>query len=129
MSELYKFCAAALIALGATVLLRQAHPPSAELITVFFGVLVISHTLLSLTHSVKYLSVIAQGSRVDEYFRILLKAAGTAYITDITSELCRSVSAQSMASYIEMFGRCEILLMSLPLIGEVLEISFGLLKL
>lgn len=128
MSELYRLCGAAIIALCAVFVLRQTGSQGAELVTVFFGVLAVSHMALRLEQTVRQLAALAQGSSVDGYFKLLLKAAGMAFVTDITSELCRSASAPSLGTYVELFGRCEILLCALPLAGELLELCFGLLR-
>lgn len=128
MSELYKICAGALISLCALLLLRRQDTAFAESIVVFFGVFVLSHTALSFGETVKYLSAAARKYSVEGDFKTLLKAAGTAFVSDITSELCRSADSPSLAVYVELFGRCEILLLSMPLLGELIELSVGLLN-
>ncbi len=128
MSELYKMCAAAVISLCAVLILRQGKSDSSEAVVVFFGVLVLSHTALSLAGAVKYMGETARRYNVEGDFKTLIKAAGTAFVVDITSELCRSADSPSLAAYVELFGRCEILILSLPLVGELIELSVGLLK-
>ena len=59
----------------------------------------------------------------------LLKALGIAVLTQIAADLCRECGEPSMAGGVELIGKIEILLLSIPLIEEVMEIARELISL
>ena len=58
----------------------------------------------------------------------LLRAAGIALICEITVSFCRDLGENTVANGVLLFGKLEILLLSLPLVDDVLEIAKELLK-
>ena len=67
------------------------------------------------------------GGSAERYADILLGALGIALMTGICADICRDCREPSIAGYVEMAGRLEILLLCLPLIAEILETVSGLL--
>ena len=63
-----------------------------------------------------------------EYMKILLKAFSIAYITQISSELCKECDESSIAFGIESAGKIEIIILSLPLINNIIELSKELIS-
>lgn len=58
-----------------------------------------------------------------EYIEILLKTLAIAYMTQISSELCRECGENSIAFAIETSGKIEIVILSLPLINSIISMS------
>lgn len=129
MNELYKICAAAVVSLSAVLVLRESNSSFAELVALFFGICVIARTVIGIAEVTNYLKELVDGSEAEGHLKVLLKAAGIAYITDFTADICRDAGVGNIATYVEFFGRCELLLLSLPLMSSLLELSFTLLKL
>lgn len=57
------------------------------------------------------------------YGEPLLKGAGIAMLTEIGVEICRSLGEGNTASYVALLGKAEILLMTLPLYRQLLELA------
>lgn len=57
------------------------------------------------------------------YGESLLKGAGIAMLTEIGIEICRSLGESSIAGYIALLGKAEILFMTLPLYRQLLEMA------
>ncbi len=57
------------------------------------------------------------------YGEPLLKGAGIAMLTEIGVEICRSLGEGNTANYVSLFGKAEILLMTLPLYRQLLEMA------
>lgn len=57
----------------------------------------------------------------------LSKALGIAFVTEIASNLCIDTGERSMAGKIELLGKVSILIVSLPLAQQVLDVIKGLL--
>lgn len=56
-----------------------------------------------------------EGALAPEYFRILCKAVGIAYITQLGTDLCRDCGESAIASAVELCGRVCLVSLSLPL--------------
>lgn len=89
---------------------------------VFLGIIV----SLSRPLMVYLRKMLAEGA-VSEYAEILMGALGVAMLTGICADLCRECRETGIASYVEMAGRLEILLLCVPLIRDVLAAVSGLL--
>ena len=63
-----------------------------------------------------------------EYMEIILKTLAIAYITQISSEMCRECGENSIAFGIETVGKIEIVILSLPLINSIISMSEELLS-
>lgn len=58
----------------------------------------------------------------------ILRAAGIALICEIAASFCRDLGENTVANGVLLFGKLEILVLSLPLLDDVLEIAKELLK-
>lgn len=61
------------------------------------------------------------------YSTILMGALGVAVLTETIGTICRECRENAVAGYVELAGRLEILLLSLPLIEEILKSVRGML--
>ncbi len=64
-----------------------------------------------------------------EYFKVLLKCIGVCYICHFAAELCTDSGESAMASRIELAGKATVMLLALPLLRDLAELSFGLMGL
>ena len=58
----------------------------------------------------------------------VLRAVGIGLVTELTAGFCRDLGEGSVAEGVLLFGKLEILLLSLPLIDELLKIIGELLS-
>jgi stage III sporulation protein AD len=72
---------------------------------------------------IDYIKNLIGNSIPTEYMKILLKSLAIAYMTQISSELCRECGEGNIAFEIETVGKIEIIILSLPLINKVIEMS------
>ncbi len=77
---------------------------------------------------VDFAGEVIKESGISEYGKIIFKAIGIAYLTNITSEICRDCGENTLSEAIENVGRIELLLLSLPLLSEILTFSRYLLS-
>ena len=61
------------------------------------------------------------------YIQIVMKSLGIALITQSTADICRDSGEGSIAEKIELAGKAEIFVLSLPLLTELIEITGSLL--
>ena len=67
------------------------------------------------------------GGAEDE-MRAALKIVGTSYTFGVGAEACRGLGESLMAKAVEVAGRVEILLISLPFIEEIFSLGSELVK-
>ena len=60
------------------------------------------------------------GGMSEGMWRIILKALGVAFVTEIAEGVCRDSGEGSLAVWVETAGKLAILLLSLPMIREIL---------
>ena len=63
-----------------------------------------------------------------EYAAPILRATGIALICELAAVFCRDMGENGVANGILLFGKLEILVLSLPLVDAVLEIAKELLN-
>ena len=97
------------VRLAATVVLVGAS------LALYAPVLTRIQTLLSVTSAAEYASP-------------LLRALGIALICELTASFCRDLGENTVAEGVQLFGKLEILVLSLPLVDKVLEIAKELLQ-
>lgn len=63
-----------------------------------------------------------------DYATPVLRATGIALICELSATFCRDLGENTVANGILLFGKLEILVLSMPLVDMVLEIAKELLK-
>lgn len=56
-----------------------------------------------------------------EFFKILIKITGIAYLIDFGSNICKDVGESAIASKVDFAGKIIIITMSLPILTTLLE--------
>ena len=124
-----RLCAAGLVVTLVLVLLR-GWSPSFELPMKLSAAVLFVGLLLGLAVPlVSYVRRLLESSAASPYAELLLRALGVAVLTETVSGICRECKEPGVASYLEMAGRIEILILCLPLMEEILEGVKGLLSL
>ena len=67
----------------------------------------------------KYIEEISQGTSINTYRPTLVKALGISLIVQITSDICKDCGEAALGQRIELFGKAEILVLSIPLIKDL----------
>ena len=94
-------------------------------IILFFSLLLLS----MITPLVLYLKRLMDSSVGGKYTEILLKGLGIAILTQCCCDVCKECGENGIAGGIELIGKIELLLLSLPLIDDILELAGRLLSL
>ena len=122
-----RICLLAVTALTLAMLIRQWKAdfiPFVRLaIALVFSFLLIS----SATPLVSFLKNLLENTVASEYTSVMLKALGVAILTQCCSDLCKECGENGISTGVEMAGKIEILLLSLPLINDILTLAKELL--
>ena len=123
MSESLKICALGIVFAVICVLIKSYRgeflvPTRIASIILIFGAI----TVL-ISPVLKYLNNLMGQTMPLEYMEIILKTLAIAYMTQISSELCRECGENSIAFGVETVGKIEIIILSLPLIDNIISMS------
>ena len=72
-------------------------------------------------------ALFAQTGAKAEYVQVLFKSLGLCFITQIACDACRDLGESAIASKVEAAGKISVLLISLPLFEQILNIASGLI--
>ena len=128
MSDSFKICAIGIVFAMVCVLIKNYRgefliPTRLASIIIIFGAV----TLL-VSPVIKFINSIMGQTISLEYMEIILKTLAIAYMTQISAEICRECGENSIAFAIETVGKIEIVILSIPLINNIISISRELLE-
>ena len=127
MGEL-KACGIILCALIVCVVFKNLKSEYSLLIRIIVTVSVFSVSLSIIYPVLSYIEKISTSSEIYKYVPTLMKALGVAFIVEITADICNDAQENTLAERIIFLGKTEILVISLPLLKSLFELSEGLLK-
>ena len=113
----------ALVGLVALLVLRQYKPEWAVFIRMAVTVVSLGIILSMAGTVITYVTTLTEGTGALDgaTWSLLLKALGIAFLTETAASICRDSGEASLAGWVEMAGKLEILLLSFPLIRTVLD--------
>ena len=127
MSEI-KACGIVLCAVVVSAVLKSIKLEYSLLIRLLITVSVFSVSLSVFYPVLKFIEDISKNTPVHEYVPILFKSLGISFAVQITADVCNDAGENSLGERICFFGKAEIMVISLPLIKNLLTLCHGLLK-
>ena len=122
----------AVIAVMIILILRRESPDIAVGAKMCAGVIFALACISAIGPIVDYVGEIGESLGADEALsgsvEVLLKALGVSVLAHITANLCRDAGEGSIAYYVELGARIEILILSLPLLREIISLAAYLLE-
>lgn len=119
----FAVCAFAVAATGAIIVIRRTNSEIALVASAVAGVLVFSYILGGILPFFDFIKGLANDNGLSAYFTIMLKALGISACCRIGSEICRDSGENALASKVELAGKVGIVILSLPLVKQLLEIA------
>lgn len=117
-----------LIAAMISVLLRQYKPEFALLTALAATILIFAMMARWITPAIERIrELLGQSPALSESSATLLKAVGICFVTQLACDLCRDAGENAIASRVETAGKAAILLVSLPLFEQVLDLVMVLI--
>jgi stage III sporulation protein AD len=120
--SLTSLCIASVIVVLIAIKLKKINPEYSTLISIGACLLIISFIVGRLSRIVGYIEKITAYIDVDaEYIAIILKMLGVAYICEFSAGICKDAGYSSMAAHIEIAGRVTMIVMSIPVLLNVID--------
>ena len=116
---------AIILALG----LKSRTPELSALISVAVCTIIIGICLSRIRVIIQVLNKLTSHIRIDStYLIILLKLIGIAYVCEFASGISKEAGYGAIAAQIELLGKLTMLVVSLPVLLQVLETVLGMLS-
>lgn len=121
--ETFKIAAIGIVSALLAITLKKNHPELSASIGIACGVIIFSSIAGSFFSIIDEFRFIIEKSGLSPvYFKTILKISGIAYITKFASEICRDSGENAIASKIEFGGKISILALTIPIIGDFLNL-------
>ena len=118
---LLKLCGFGVITALFSLLLKRWGGDLSLLLRLVAGVAMGAVTVSAVSPILSFLTRIADGSAMEPYLGVLLRVLCASVVTNLSAVICRDLGEASLAGYVELGGKIEILLLSLPLMEEIIE--------
>ena len=115
-------CGIAVAALFCALFLRQYRPEYGTMLSlaasVGIGICAVSCLYPLIAFLQTRADALAHGG---EYLGVMLRALGVSLLTQTCADLCRDAGETALGGKLELLGKAEILVLSLPLLRSLLE--------
>ena len=128
MSAILKMCGAALLAVCVSILFSDRHREFSVVVNTCAGIVIISGVIGCAEQIIGFIKDVTAGNEANTYVPVLLKAVGFSILTEISVGICKTAGEEGLAGAVGIAGRCEILLLSLPYVKELVGVALGMLK-
>lgn len=127
--NLFAMIGLAVVSTVICILLRQYKPEYAMVVSLACGVLLFSMVLVNLVPAFRSMADLMERAAINgEYTRAIVKTLGICYVTQLAADACRDAGQSAIASKVELAGKVAIVLISLPLFDNLVEIALGLIN-
>ena len=116
-------CAFGIVSACIIGVVRVLRPELATIAAAVAGVVVLTYVISAVAPFVSFIKGITEECGVQGYFVIMLKSLAISFCCKASSEICRDCGENSLASRIELAGKASIVLISLPIVQQLLDIA------
>lgn len=127
--ELIVLCILLIITAFLSVVLKRYQPEAALAVGVLAGALVLSAVLKSALPTIRAVRSMLEGAALSsKYVDILFRALGICFLTQLAADTCRDAGEAALATKAEFVGKVMLLILALPLFGEIVSLSTSLMQ-
>lgn len=92
------------------------------------GIVIFAMVIPQLGEAIRKLSALCEESGIDiEYFKVIIKIIGIAYITQFGAELAKDAGEGAVAKKIEFAGKVSVITIMLPIVENLLDVIISTL--
>lgn len=127
-AELVKIIGIAIITLVCYLIIKPVKPDIAIFILIVGGCLILLFCINAMNEVVSVISGIVEKTGINSnLFLIILKVIGVGYLVEFASNICNDAGCSSLSDKICFAGKICILVLSLPIITNLLNIIVEIL--
>ena len=129
MADIYKACGLAVIAIAITAVLKNRGSEISRYIPQITGIVILITAIGTVAPLISYIKGLLRGSNVSSNaISIIINASVIALVCRTVSEICRENNEIMLKNAVEFAGNAEIILLSLPVIKDLLSLTQTILK-
>lgn len=114
--------AIAFIATFIVLLLKQYKPEYATFVSIIAGIIILVFVTNRITNIIELIETLIEDVGINkEFFKILLKITGIAYLIEFASNVCKDAGESAIASKVELAGKILIVAVSIPIISTLVQ--------
>ncbi len=104
------------------IILKQYKPEYALQASIIAGIVILVFVVNKLTPIITLLDNLVNDIGINkEFFKILLKITGIAYLIEFASNICKDAGENSIATKIDLAGKIIIVSLSIPILTTLIE--------
>lgn len=120
--DITQIIAFSFIATFIVILLKQYKPEYAMIAMIAAGIFILLFVINKLSSVIVLLEELTDKIGINkEFFVILLKITGIAYIVEFASNICKDAGESAIASKIELAGKIVIVTLSIPIFSTLIQ--------
>lgn len=122
MTDVFSLAGVALCSLCAVLTVREVRRDFTPYLLMGTAVLLLLACLPGIGEGVRFAGTLTAAAG-EGTVSVVLRALGVAWMTSAAGEICRGAGEGQLASWLETAGRVELLVLSLPLLRELLALA------
>ncbi len=120
--DITQIIAFSFIATFIVILLKQYKPEYAMIAMIAAGIFILLFVINKLSSVIVLLEELTDKIGINkEFFVILLKITGIAYIVEFASNICKDAGESAIASKVELAGKIVIVTLSIPIFSTLIR--------
>ena len=126
--DIVKIAAVGLVAGLLAIIIKKNNPELSVQISIAAGIMIFLMVADQLVYAVDFLRNFSeQYEGVYEGVKVVLKITGIAYVCEFAVQILRDAGENATASKVELGGKVMIMVVTLPLLGNFLDIILSLM--
>ena len=128
--EIIKILGIALVTAVTSILIKSTKPELSFAITLTGGIIILLLLIDNFKETISVMQLIAQESGIENgLLKILFKIIGVGYISEFGAGILNDFGSNSLADKVTLGGKIAIIILSLPIIENLLYLIKGFVEL
>lgn len=126
--NIIRLCGVAIISVVAAVLVKRVKADFGAFVSIIAAVVIFGAAVSAVAPLISYVGELAETSGFGIYAETIIKSLAVTLLAQTTGDICRDCGENAVAGKIEFAAKCAIMLLSLPVIKNILSLSEAVLE-
>ena len=126
--NIIRLCGVAIISVVAAVLVKRVKADFGAFVSIIAAVVIFGAAVSAVAPLTSYVRELAETSGFGIYAETIIKSLAVTLLAQTTGDICRDCGENAVAGKIEFAAKCAIMLLSLPVIKNILSLSEAVLE-
>ena len=123
----FTVCAFGIVAACIIAVIKPLRPEISTIAAAVAGVLIFIYIINGLAPFVEFIKGAAASTGAESYFTLMIKSLAVSLCCRMSADICRDCGENSLASRVELAGKAGIVIISLPVVTQLLNIAKDML--